>query len=33
MGLEICGFKCLGFSEIDKRAIRIYKAFLTLQMS
>lgn len=27
LGLERNGFKCLGFSEIDKEAIRTYKAF------
>ncbi|HEF3568024.1 TPA: DNA (cytosine-5-)-methyltransferase, partial [Campylobacter upsaliensis] len=27
LGLELCGFKCLGFSEIDKQAIKTYKAF------
>ena len=27
LGLESCGFKCLGFSEIDKQAIKTYKTF------
>ncbi|SUX15356.1 cytosine-specific methyltransferase NlaX [Campylobacter upsaliensis] len=27
LGLESCGFKCLGFSEIDKSAIKTYKTF------
>lgn len=27
LGLELNGFKCLGFSEIDKEAIRTYKSF------
>lgn len=27
LGLESCGLKCLGFSEIDKQAIKTYKNF------
>lgn len=27
LGLELNGFKCLGFSEIDKEAIKTYKSF------
>ena len=27
LGLELCGFKCLGFSEIDRAAIKTYKSF------
>ncbi|STO99981.1 cytosine DNA methylase [Helicobacter canadensis] len=27
LGLELNGFKCLGFSEIDKEAIKTYKTF------
>ncbi|EPH5975411.1 DNA cytosine methyltransferase [Campylobacter upsaliensis] len=27
LGLELCGFKCLGFSEIDKAAIKTHKSF------
>lgn len=27
LGLESCGLKCLGFSEIDKQAIKTYKTF------
>ncbi|EAL53144.1 cytosine specific DNA methyltransferase (BSP6IM) [Campylobacter upsaliensis RM3195] len=27
LGLESCGFKCLGFSEIDRAAIKTYKTF------
>ena len=27
LGLELNGYKCLGFSEIDKEAIRTYKSF------
>lgn len=31
LGLELNGLKCLGFSEIDKEAIRTYKSFFDTQ--
>ena len=30
LGLELNGFKCLGFSEIDKAAIKTYKSFFNV---